>query len=154
MYLSAQILYNNTKIICFCPLFFFFYSPNNSPYKFMKNASYFIWRAFFYSQDIRIFIFPSFPLVIHCLKKWSKKNLKVHDVINCLNKNLKTYCLITWEGKKVWYLNLLNSWSIKLGTFLWKKIYRKCASNTCPIALYNFGQLPKSANACKNLFWK
>ena len=45
------------------------------------------------------FVFLSFPLflpVSHCFRGWSKKNLKVYDVINCLSKNLITHF--------VWYL--------------------------------------------------
>ena len=38
-----------------------------------------------------IFVFPSFFPVSHCFKGWFKKNVKVYDVINCLNKNLITH---------------------------------------------------------------
>ena len=53
----------------------------------------------FSSRDIQVFMFPSSPLflpVSHCFRGWSKKNLKVYEVINCLNKNLITYY--------IWYL--------------------------------------------------
>ena len=53
------------------------------------------------SQDIQIFVFqssPLFPHVSHCFKDWSKINLKVYDVINCLNKNLITH--IAWYIEK------------------------------------------------------
>ena len=33
-----------------------------------------------------IFLFPCFFLVSHCFRGWSNKNLKIYDVINCLNK--------------------------------------------------------------------
>ena len=65
-----------------------------------------LWKCFLFhlksslrSQDIQIFAFRSFPLLVpvsHCLRGWSKKNLKVYDVMNCLNKNLIT--------PFVWYL--------------------------------------------------
>ena len=45
----------------------------------------------FFSRYIQIFVFPSSPLflsVSHFFKRWSKINLKVYNVINCLNKNL------------------------------------------------------------------
>ena len=48
-------------------------------------------KSSFRSRDIQIFVFPSSPLflpVSHCFRDWSKINLKVYDVINCLNKNL------------------------------------------------------------------
>ena len=59
-------------------------------------------KLFFCSQDIQIFIFlssPLFPFVSHCSRRWQKLNPKVYDVISCLNKNLNTFYLISWEGK-------------------------------------------------------
>ena len=56
-------------------------------------------KSSFCSWDIQIFVFSSSPLffpVSHCFRRWSKKNLKIYDVINCLNKNLITHF--------VWYL--------------------------------------------------
>ena len=58
-----------------------------------------LWKCFlfhlkssFLFGDIQIFIFPSslllFLPVSHCLRSCSKINLKVYDIINCLNKNL------------------------------------------------------------------
>ena len=38
-----------------------------------------------------ILVFLSFFPVSHCFRGWSKKNLKIYDVINCLNKNLMTH---------------------------------------------------------------
>ena len=51
--------------------------------------------------DLHIFVLPSSPfffLVRHCIKGWLKINLKVYDVINCLNKNLIT--LLVWYLEK------------------------------------------------------
>ena len=45
---------------------------------------------------ISVFPSPLFFLCQHCFRGWSKKNRKVHDMINCLNKNLRTHF--------VWYL--------------------------------------------------
>ena len=53
-----------------------------------------------HSQDIE-----SFLLVSHCFRGRSKTNLKVYDIINCLNKN---FYLISWEGKKVWHWNFVH----------------------------------------------
>ena len=62
-----------------------------------------LWKMFFISSfrswDIQIFVFLSaliFLSVSHCVRGCMKINLKVYDVINCLNKNLITHC--------VWYL--------------------------------------------------
>ena len=45
-----------------------------------------------------MFLFPLFFPVSHCFIGWFKENLKVHDVINCLNKNLITH--YAWYLKK------------------------------------------------------
>ena len=65
-----------------------------------------LWKMFFISSkkffsclrysNFCIFLFPFFFPVSHCFRGWSKKNLKIYDVINCLNKNLITHF--------VWYL--------------------------------------------------
>ena len=77
----------------------FYFSSNDSPSKIMKNVFLFHLKSSFRSRDIQIFVFSSSPLffpVSHCFRGWFKKNLKVYDVINCLNKNLITHF--------VWYL--------------------------------------------------
>ena len=53
-----------------------------------------LFSSFGYSSFC-IFVLPSFFLCQPCLRGWSKKNLKINDVMNCLYKNL-TYFL--------WYL--------------------------------------------------
>ena len=65
-----------------------------------------LWKMFFISSK-KLFLFSkyssscisAFPLffpVSHCFRGCSKKNLKVYDIINCLNKNFLT--------QFVWYL--------------------------------------------------
>ena len=68
----------------------FYFWPNDSPLKIMKNV-FFSSKKSFRSRDIQVLVFLSSPLlfpVSHYFRGWSKKNLKVYDVINCLNKNL------------------------------------------------------------------
>ena len=99
----------------------FIFSPNDSPSKTMKKCFLFHRKSYFRSRDIQFFVFLSFPLFLPvglCFRGWSKINLKVHDAINCLNKNLITFCLISWEGKKVWHWNFVHRWSIRQRTFL------------------------------------
>ena len=55
-----------------------------------------LWKMFF--RGIQIVVFSSSPLffpVSHCFTGWSKENLKVYDIIDCQNKNLRHF---------VWYL--------------------------------------------------
>ena len=78
----------------------------------------------FHSWDIQIFVFPSSPLfspVKHYFGAWSKINLKICDVINCLNKILITHFVWHHEKEKGMTLKLFPLIEyIKKGTFLWK----------------------------------
>ena len=81
-----------------CVCFFyqiFIFSPN-SPSKTMKNAFYFIKKAFLVLKIIKFPSFTFFLPVGHCFRGWSKINLKVYDAISCLNKNSIAHL--------VWYL--------------------------------------------------
>ena len=87
----------------------FYLSPKDSPSKTTKDIFYFIWTALFV---LEIFKFLHFHLplffffcVSHCFRAWSKINLKVYDIINCLNKNLITHF--------VWYLEKEKSYDIE-----------------------------------------
>ena len=68
-----------------------------------------LWKMFFLSskssfrsRDIQFFVFLP---VGHCFRGWSKINLNVHDVINCLNKNSITHF--------VWYLGRKKGMTMK-----------------------------------------
>ena len=68
-------------------------------------------KNFFHSQDIQNFVFPSSPLflpVSNCFRDWSKINLKVYDVINCLNKNLITHFVWYLEKEKIYDIETLS----------------------------------------------
>ena len=66
-----------------------------------------LWRISFISSKklfsflrYSIFVFRSSPLffpVSHCFRGWSKKNLEVYGVINCLNKSLTHFA---WHLEK------------------------------------------------------
>ena len=65
-------------------------------------------KSSFRSRDIQFFVFlssPLFLLVSHCFRGWWKINLKVCDIINCLNKNLITHF--------VWYLKKEKKYDIE-----------------------------------------
>ena len=70
-----------------------------SNYGFKACLLFFHQKSCFCSWDNKVFGSSSSPLFLpvrHCFRGWSKKNQKVHDMINCLNKNLRTHF--------VWYL--------------------------------------------------
>ena len=57
----------------------FYFSPNDSPSKTMKNIFLFHLKSSFHSRDIQIFVYSSSPLffpVIHYFRGLFKKNLK------------------------------------------------------------------------------
>ena len=80
-----------------------------------KKALKELWKILFISSkklfsfsrysNFCIFVFPSFFPVSHWFGGWFKKNLKVYDVINCLNKNLITHF--------VWYLGKEKRYDIE-----------------------------------------
>ena len=107
----------------------FYFSPNDNPSKTMKNVLYFIYKALFDLETFKFFysFFPSFSPVSHCFRGWSKINLKVCDVINCLNKMLITHF--------VWYLEKERRYDIEtlpIGMILNKKhFYGKIMQKMC-----------------------
>ena len=65
-------------------------------------------KSTFRFWDIQIFVFSSSSLfypVSHCFRGWFKKNLKVYDAMNFLNKNLITHF--------VWYLEKEKRYAIE-----------------------------------------
>ena len=97
--------------------------------------------------------FPSFFLDGHCPRGWSKINLKVHDVISCLNKNLIAHFLIFREGKKIWHSNFVNWESIKKKKShgnLMQKMYLNLVPDPYSILVNNSKQLLHTGNTFKN----
>ena len=81
----------------------FYFSPNDSPSKTMKNVLLFHLKSSFRSWVIQIFVFLSSPLflpVSHFFRDWSKINLKVYDITNCPNKTFITHFLWYHEKEK------------------------------------------------------
>ena len=127
MYLHFKLLELVGTFFKACVPYFltiFCFSPNDSPTK--------LWNS---SRDFQIFVFPSSPLflpVSHCFRAWSKINLKVYDVINCLNKNLITHFVQDlWRWKGIAFK--LCPWiEYEIRNFFMEKWYRKCAPKASP----------------------
>ena len=64
---------------------------------FISSKNFFLFSRY---SDFCISSSPLFPPVSHYFRGWSKINLKIHDVIHCLNKNLITYFVWYLENKK------------------------------------------------------
>ena len=99
--------------------------------KLWKMFFYFITKKVLFVLEIFKFLYFHLPLfffpVSHCFRGWWKINLKVCDVINCLNKNLITHF--------VWYLTKEKRYDIKTLSivrvlnkehFYWKIMQRIC----------------------------
>ena len=72
----------------------FYFPPNGSTSKTMKNVFLFHLKSYFRSWDVQIFIFsssPLFSLVSHCFRGWLKKKSK----ITC-EFALHTYMIELW----------------------------------------------------------
>ena len=73
------------------------------PFKNYKKCFLFHIKNSFHSLDIQIFVFPSFHLYLpvgHCFRGLSKINLKVYDIINCLNENLIAHFVWYFDKEK------------------------------------------------------
>ena len=103
---------------------------------------------------------PLFLLVSHCFRAWSKINLKVYDVNNCLNKNLIIHFVWYLEKKKRYDIETLSiDRLLNKEDFYGKimqKICTKSQSQTPFVILVNNPKQPLHArNYFKNkIFWK
>ena len=94
---------NNLLLFKACVSYFlsnFYFSPNDSPSKTMKIFFISSKKLFLFLRYSN-FVFLSSTLflpVSHCFRGWSKIDIKVYDIINCLNKNLITH--FAWHLEK------------------------------------------------------
>ena len=140
-----------------------YFSPNDSPSKTIKNVFYFMYiKTSFRSWDIQIFIFSSslffFP-VSHCFRGWFKRNLKVYDVINCLNKNWMTHFVSYLEKEIRCDIETLPIDSVKYRTFLRKNHAENVHQNLVPDPFLILLNNPKWSLHAKSsfsdkVFWK
>ena len=102
-----------------------------------------------------ISIFPLLFLVDNCFRGWSQINIKVYDVINCLNRNLITHF--------VWYLEKEKGMTLKLrqlieyyirNIFMVNSSSRKSALKASPRPLFNFGKWLHTTFACRKFCLK
>ena len=122
-----------------------------------------LWKMLFISSKklfsfsrYSIFVFLSFPLFLHvghCFTGWSKINLKVQNVINCLNKNSITHFAGYLEKEKRYDTETLSK-EYQIKNIFIEKLCWKCTAKASPRPLSNFGKKAKTAIACKKLFWK
>ena len=148
-----------------CCVCYSFFKKNN--FHQMKTLQK-LWKMFLLSSkklfsfsrhsNFCISIFPSF-LSCQPFRIWSKINLEVYDVINCLNKNLITHF--------VWYLGkekrndtetLFTERVLNKGHFYGKSC-KKCAPKAFPRPIFNLVNNPKQSLHARNsfedkIFWK
>ena len=105
-----------------------YFSPNDSPSKLWKFFLFHL-KSSLLCWDIQFFVFlssPLFPPVSYGFRLWSKINLKVHDIINCLNKKLTHF---------VWYLDNEKCHDIETVSLdrVWNKehFHRKVMQKMC-----------------------
>ena len=117
----------------------------------MKKCFLFNQKSSFCSQVNQVFFYFR-PSIFYSLSALLQRmiNLKVYDTIMCLNKNsIKIFCLISWEGKKVWHWNFVRRWSIKKGTFLYaENMQQKLVPDIFIILVNN----PKQPLHARNFF--
>ena len=90
-------------------------------------------KSSFCSRDIHIFVFPFFPLFLpvgHCLRGWSKINLKVYDAISCLNKNSITHFVWYLEKEKRYDIETLSIDGVSNKKHFYGKIMQKMCTKS------------------------
>ena len=129
----------------------------------MKIFFFFHLKSCFRSRDIEIFVFPSSPLFLcasHCFKDWSKINLKVYDIINCLNKNLITHFVWYLEKEKGYDIQTLSIDRVLHKEYFFCKnhvenMHQRLVPDTFLIMINNPKQLSHPRNSFKNtILWK
>ena len=112
---------------------FFIFSPNDSLSKTVKKCFLFHLKSSFHSRDIQFFVFLSVPCFLpvdHCFRGWSKFNLKVHDAINCLNKNSIMHFLWYMEKEKRHDIETLSIDGVSDKEHFYRKIIQKICSKS------------------------
>ena len=104
-------------------------------------------KSSFRSRDFLCCHLPIFfSLVSHCFRAWSKINLKVCDVINCLNKNLIIHLVWYLEKEKRYDSETLSIDRVLKKEHLYgKNSCWKCAPKASTRSLFYFGKQPKTA---------
>ena len=93
-------------------------------------------KSSFCSWDIQIFVFSSSPLffpVSHCFRRWSKKNLKIYDVINSVNKNLITHFVLYLQKEVRYDIETLSIDKELNKEYLWKNHAENMHQKLAPV---------------------
>ena len=150
-------------IIMACVHYFlsnFYFSPNDSPSENMKNAFYFSKKFFSFSRYSNFCISAFFLSVSHCFRGWWKINVKLCDIINCVNKNFVTH--FVWYPKKVKRYDI-DTLSIdrvlNKEHFYWKIMQKMCTRGYSQTRFLTLVGNPKKPMHAKNyfknkVFWK
>ena len=116
----------------------------------------------FRCRDIQFFVFRSFSLFLpvgHCLRRWLQINLKVHNVVNCLNKNSITH-FVWYLGKEKRYdhetLSIDRvSYKQHFNGKIMQKVQQKLVPDLFIILVNNLKQPLHARNCFKSkIFWK
>ena len=111
----------------------FYFSPNDSPSKTMRNIFFYFTEKALFVLEISIFyifVFRLFLPVSHCFRSWSKKNVKFYDVNNCLNKNLISYFVSYLEKEIRCDIETLSSDRVLNKEHFYGKIMQKMCTKT------------------------
>ena len=153
MLLNIKLL----KLVSAICIKFLFFSKN------YEKCFLFHLKSSFRSRDIQFFVFLSFPLFLpvgHCFRGWSKINLKVHDVIDCLNKNSITHFAWYLEREKRYDTETLSIDGVSDKEHFYKKnhaenVQQKLVQDLFMILANNPKQPLHARNSFKSqIFWK
>ena len=120
-----------------------------------------LWKIFFISSKkifsflrySNFFLFLSSPLflpVSHCFRGCSKINLKVYDVINCLNKNFLTHFVRYLRKEKGYGIKTLSMNRVLNKEHFYGKSCRRCTPKAYPRPLLILVNNPKQPSHARN----
>ena len=125
-----------------------------------KKAQYHLKSYFLEIFKFLYFLPPFFFLPVgHCFTGWSKINLKVYDVINCLSKNLITHFVWYLEKEIRYDIETLCIDRVLNIELFYEKSCKKCVPKASPrpfiILLNNPKQrLHARCSFTNKIFWK
>ena len=109
----------------------FIFSPNDSPSKNEKCFLFHLESYLFSRYSKKIFLsFLLFLPVGHCFGGWLKRNLNIHHVINCLNKNSITHFVWYLEKEKRYDIETLSIDGVSDKEHFYRKIMQKICSKS------------------------
>ena len=140
LFLVISLKFDVKLVLIICNICVEWYALNNYEKCFFSSKKIFSFLRYFH---LPLFFF----CVVHCFRGWLKVNLKVYDVIHCLNKEVMTQFVLHLERKKGMRRNIFLKNHAE-------NRYQKLVPDPFLILINNPKQLLYTKNSFQNeIFW-